>query len=194
MKRQKTSRLQRGTAGFTLVEMIGVLAIIALLAGMLVPRIMQAIRDARVNSTAVSLNTLRAAVAQYMTKNNTLGTAGTSDYDSDLVEDGDLDKEFETKIGSAADVALVAGNVAANDTPARYNLDGSGSTDTSDASVIVEAVIEDVPARDAYALSLAIDGADLSQSTLTSADLSGRVVYAAPSSGLTDVYVYIAHE
>ena len=113
MKGQKTSRLQRGTAGFTLVEMIGVLAIIALLAGMLVPRIMQAIRDARVNSTAVSLNTLRAAVAQYMTKNNSLGTPGddgyTLNYDATLVSDGDLDKGFEARIGTAADVIIITG-------------------------------------------------------------------------------------
>jgi len=207
MKGQKTNRLQRGTAGFTLVEMIGVLAIIALLAGMLIPRIMEAIRSARVSSTAVSINTLRAAVAQYMTKHNTLGTAGTENYDSILVGDGDLEKAFEARIGTSSDVVLTAGSTAANGgpadaednatTPERYDLDGNGSDyETLNASVIVEAVIQGVPERYARALSVAIDGEGFS-ADIGSDDSVGRVVYDTPGdsdNGATDVYVYIAHD
>jgi len=213
MKGQKTSRLQRGTAGFTLVEMIGVLAIIALLAGMLVPRIMQAIRDARVNSTAVSINTLRAAVAQYMAKHNSLADLSATDCDSDLVSDGVLDKGFEARIGTSADViqtsgdeAKTGGDISIGDSttvtgPARYDLDGDGGAtyDTEDAAAIVEVVIAGVPVRYARALSLAIDGADLSTDDdhTTDADSFGRVVYGTSASGETDemdVFVYIAHD
>jgi len=39
--------------GFTLVEMIGVLAVIAVLAGLLVPRVFSAIAQSRINTAAL---------------------------------------------------------------------------------------------------------------------------------------------
>ncbi len=46
---------------FTLIEMIGVLAVIGILAALLVPKIFEAINNARINSTAVSIATIKTA-------------------------------------------------------------------------------------------------------------------------------------
>ena len=51
----KTNRA--ASHGFTLIEMIGVLAVIAILAAMLLPKVFSAINDSRVNNAAVSVET-----------------------------------------------------------------------------------------------------------------------------------------
>ncbi|MEM9172715.1 MAG: type II secretion system protein GspG [Pseudomonadota bacterium] len=53
------------TTGFTLMEMIGVVAVIAILAAMATPMIFDAIRDARITAIANEVSTLRTAVARY---------------------------------------------------------------------------------------------------------------------------------
>jgi prepilin-type N-terminal cleavage/methylation domain-containing protein len=64
-----SSRKQRG---FTLIEMIGVLAVIAILASLLVPKVFGAIRDAQINGTALSVATIKTAVVDHYGKYNTL--------------------------------------------------------------------------------------------------------------------------
>src|SRR6266704_1896316 len=54
--------------GFTLIEMIGVLAVIAILASLLIPKIFNAINNARVNNAIVSYNTVKTAVADHYAK------------------------------------------------------------------------------------------------------------------------------
>jgi len=204
----KLQRSQRNS-GFTLIEMIGVLAIIALLAGMLVPRIVQAIKEARIQSTVVSINTLKAAVAQYYAKHGTL--ANLSDVDT-LVTEGFLDKGLDVKVGSSVTFNNTGGSSAAGSTPKRYNLDGDTSTpggtagayDTYNAAHLIEVKIDDVSLEDAYQLSLAIDGSDLStEPSSGNSDTEGRVVYDFGTSGEEGsttlnksgaVYIYIAHE
>ncbi|MEM1433155.1 MAG: prepilin-type N-terminal cleavage/methylation domain-containing protein [Pseudomonadota bacterium] len=53
------------TQGFTLMEVIGVLAVIAILAAVATPQIFQAIQDARVSTLVQEANDLKAAVARY---------------------------------------------------------------------------------------------------------------------------------
>lgn len=199
--------VKRNKGGFTLIEMIGVLAIIALLAGMLVPRIVQAIKEARVQSTVVSLNTLRAAVAQYYAKHGTL--ADLNSISDDLVSEGFLDKPLDVKIGSGYTFNKVTGSDAkdgANSTLKRYDLDGNGGYDTANASYVIEVRINGVSLEDAYKLSSAIDGSSLSDDPSSSDDnddgangnsddVRGRVEYDFGSSGTSGtIYVYIAHE
>ena len=52
-------------AGFTLVEMIGVLAVIAILASVAAPRIMESIEDAKASTFVQQVKTLEGAVAKY---------------------------------------------------------------------------------------------------------------------------------
>lgn len=60
----KTLNNQRG---FTLVEMIGVLAVIAILGSVAAPKIFAAIEDAKVSAYVQQINTLSTAVAKFHT-------------------------------------------------------------------------------------------------------------------------------
>ena len=53
--------------GFTLVEMIGVLAVIAILGSVAAPKIFAAIEDAKVSAYVQQINTLSSAVAKFHT-------------------------------------------------------------------------------------------------------------------------------
>src|SRR5437588_9096438 len=53
---------------FTLIEMIGVLAVIAILAALLIPKVFSAINDSRINGTCVTTDTIKTAVTDHYGK------------------------------------------------------------------------------------------------------------------------------
>ena len=57
---------------FTLIEMIGVLTVIALLAVLLVPKIFEAIDGARISNTLLSIQTIKTAVLEHYGKFHSL--------------------------------------------------------------------------------------------------------------------------
>ncbi len=59
-------------AGFTLIEMIGVLAIIAILVAAVAPRIFDSISDSKITSATGYIKTLQSAVAKYYADVGTL--------------------------------------------------------------------------------------------------------------------------
>ena len=72
-------RLTKNTAGFTLVEIMIVVAIIGLLAAIAVPNFVQARNSARSNACINNLRLIDAAKEQYAIENNVAsGTAATS--------------------------------------------------------------------------------------------------------------------
>src|SRR5436309_9477324 len=87
---------------FTLIEMIGVLAVIAILAALLIPKVFEAINNSRINNAAVSYNTVKTALTDHYAKWGSLvssnGTtivpgAGTAlVFDKVLLMEGYLDK------------------------------------------------------------------------------------------------------
>jgi len=195
--------------GFTLIEMIGVLAVIAILASLLIPKIYEAINNSRVSNAAVSYNTVKTALADHFAKFGSLlssngapigfAVPGSTNFDLTLLAEGFLDKPFQVKIGdSGTHVEIVqagqtSDGISANNSS--YDLDGSGITpnDTAGSSV-VQAVITGVTLGDAFALSTLIDGPSLSaaNSSIGSNDLLGRVKYSA-AAATTTVYIYVTH-
>src|SRR5829696_4527544 len=97
---------------FTLIEMIGVLAVIAILAALLIPKIFEAINNARIANAAISVNTVKTAIADHYAKFGSLvkTTGGAAvalsaatpaiktDFDGLLLTESFIDKPFDTKI------------------------------------------------------------------------------------------------
>ena len=210
-----THRVHRAGAsahsGFTLIEMIGVLAVIAILASMLIPRVFEAINSARVNSTAVACETIKTAAADHFGKygqfdqvfgqtNIFSGNATTvSGYDTlVLMPEGLLDKPFSARIAGGdpstnSVIELVKGTGSAiGNAGAGYKLDGN-TVATANASFVLEAVMFGVSQADAKDLNDRIDGLAVGAAPGTS-DTVGRVEYnVANGSGPVTVYVYLTH-
>jgi hypothetical protein len=172
---------------------------------MLIPRVFEAINNARVNNAAVTCETLKAAAADHYGKYGKLdylfGTNGLTipitNYDTAiLMREGLLDKPFSVKIGGGDPstncvLQLVAGGLERGGTG--YQLDGTANTLTTNAQFVLEAVIFGVSAADAKDLNDRIDGGTLS-GVVGAADPKGRVEYGAISSGGSGtVYVYLTH-
>jgi prepilin-type N-terminal cleavage/methylation domain-containing protein len=116
MKLQTQRVRQQSNRAFTLVEMIGVLAIIAILASLLIPRVFQAIGDSKISAAASSCNSIKAAVNEYYGKYGLLaGPKGQPlpagewvgnifpDWDlKSLVAEGVAEKPFAVRIGNGA--------------------------------------------------------------------------------------------
>jgi prepilin-type N-terminal cleavage/methylation domain-containing protein len=203
---------RRSSQGFTLIEMIGVLAVIAILASMLVPKIFEAINSARINNTVQSYNAIKTAVMDHYGKYGAINFVGIpapghaaagaelTAYDRNtLLVEGLIDKAFVARVGT--NWVIQATPVAAATTAATvptganeaYDLDGGvTANDAFPAAFVVEAVIQAVAIADAIEISERLDGVPLSV-VGGGADLIGRVKYAAPTGGLTDVHIYIAH-
>src|SRR5438552_14454302 len=120
-----TRKARRQRSAFTLIEMIGVLAVIAILASLLIPKIYEAINNARINNAIVSYNTVKTAVADHYAKFGALNSqAGTNfniaadlrstNYDIGvLLMEGFLDKPFLTKVGTSSQIQLLPGTATA---------------------------------------------------------------------------------
>jgi prepilin-type N-terminal cleavage/methylation domain-containing protein len=219
----KVSNLLRAKrAGFTLVEMIGVLAVVAILTAMLIPKIFETINTARINAAGASINTVKNAVANHyakyggfaeadgtlITPANVAASTDAANFDSTvLLTDGMLEKRFSVKIGDQLNTNLVqvrliesaanAGAITA--TSANYDMDGVDTdVDTNDGALVCECVITGVSAADARALKQLVDGSDITAIANLPAvggeATKGRVKYPTIAAGATGtVRVYINH-
>lgn len=113
MKNPALNAKTRKAQAFTLVEMIGVLAIIAILASLLIPRVFQAIGDSKISNSASTCNSIKAAVNEYYGKYGLIagpkgaaltlsGSPATAeDWDlTTLVAEGFAEKPFSVRIGN----------------------------------------------------------------------------------------------
>jgi len=189
-----------------MIEMIGVLAVIAILAAMLVPRVFQAVDSARVNSSAVAIETVKgAAVSHYgkygkfdVTNGVPMNITITTypGYDTNvLMAEGFLEKPFSVRIAGGDPIAnstiQLSAVASANGGLGVYNLDGVNNAIVG-SQYVLEAVIQNCTGADAKELNDLIDGAALG--VTTGADTKGRVEYTDPgTAGVTTVHVYITH-
>lgn len=203
------------TAGFSMVEMIGVLSVIAILSSMLVPKVFETITSAKINATASNYSTVKTALIDHYAKFGSFASSngiaftppsgGVSHYDFYLVAEGLLERPFDAKIGDGGAITLrattasaTAVNVGSSGTAANsaYWLSGTGATnsnETGTGSYVVECVLTNVPVQDAVVLNERVDGPQLGTTSLTVGDSRGRVKYAAPTAGVTTIYMYLAH-
>lgn len=203
-----TNRKTNRTNAFTLIEMIGVLAVIAILAALLIPKVFQAITEARINTVPVGAGTCKTGTIDHYAKfgglNLRFGTnalTGTvANYDETvLLAEGFIDKPFAPRVGSSADVILdtITGNTLAAAVSGTegltYSLAG-GTTNDVMGTHIVYAIVNGVPIADAQAISARIDGPAMSAAEGSSAaDLSGRVKYDLGTNTTANVYIYLTH-
>jgi type II secretory pathway pseudopilin PulG len=219
MKMKTNPQVHSTRAAFTLIEIVGVVAVIAILAAVLTPRVVSVIARGKVNATAQSLGSLKSATADYIGKNGTLparaGTGATNAavatgrFDADLVAGGFTEKLFAVSIGTQTfDASALGGRVhvrsqaadsaGAVSTPdattggVNFDLDRStASADFTTGQMVVSAFIPGVSITDAIALNKILDG---DENTGTSADITGRCIYSAAAVDNTvTVYVYVAH-
>jgi general secretion pathway protein G len=207
--------------GFTLIEMIGVLAVIAILAAVLIPKVFEAINNARVNQSAMSINGIKTGTIDHYAKYGALNVNGAAaggpatfaapqyGFDNILLLEQLIDKPFQVKIGDgvpektpadntttrieliAAPAATGANVTAAGD--GLFNLAGGTSKDDISGTFVVEAVITGVTLADAQALNKAIDGtsASMGETAATGNDFQGRVVYIKPAAAGGTTTVYV---
>jgi len=69
---------RRRKQGFTLIEMIGVLAVIAILAAVLIPKVFEAINNSRINNSAMTCNTAKTALVDHYAKFGSIPVDGTA--------------------------------------------------------------------------------------------------------------------
>jgi prepilin-type N-terminal cleavage/methylation domain-containing protein len=104
-------------SGFSLVEMIGVLAIIAILAVVIVPKVFSTIASSRVTSAVGSVSSMKTAITDFAGRYGTIPTTvAASRIDDLLVTTGILDTRFNVKIGNQPANPPRAGAVWSNTT------------------------------------------------------------------------------
>ena len=87
-------------SAFTLIEMIGVLAIIGILAAVVAPRVIESIRDAKVTSAISSVNAAKSATLNYYQRYDRIPLDGTVSPDNNrpgAPEDGSIDENGAKK-------------------------------------------------------------------------------------------------
>ena len=220
MKTVITPHTKQKAAAFTLIEIIGVVAVIAILAAVLTPRVVNVIARGKISATAQSIGSLKSATTDYLGKNGSLptrdGTGSTNGavsvgrFDADLVTAGFTEKLFACSIGTQTfDSSALTGRIhirsvsatssatvtAPTATVGGVNFDLDRSTSTADftsGQMVVAAFIPGVSITDAIALNKILDGDD---NTGTTADSIGRCMYSAAAVDNTvTVYVYVAHD
>lgn len=201
----------RRQSGFSLVEMIGVLAIIAILAVVIVPKVFTTIASARITNAAGSATALKSTVTEFAAKYGTIPTTvAASRLDDLFLTAGMLESRFVVKIGTQpanppivgatwtnaggtwtaagganqatqSRVICIASNVTSPATANGANYQLNGITDLPAGSRVVSAVIVNATGNDARELSLKIDGDAFTPATALLADSAGKVVYNTPN-------------
>lgn len=248
MKKNQPSSLR--AQGYSLLELVLVLAIVSVLVGLLLPKGFDALRNARIQQVQKTVDTLKTALADYITlpggngsiprtEGTNIPTSGAAltgatdiakgngaRLDSVLLATGKLERPLSLRMGTQSYASTGTGNemtwnqaslafVVTPDAAPQRNWSGvtrlearssapgtlpsvalganfrlDGLTDLTANLIVAYLVIPAVPAKDAYNLALAMNAPQLAPVEGAASD-TGVVAYAAPSNGVTDVYVYL---
>lgn len=209
-------RQPNGQQGFTLIEMIGVLAIIAILIAAVSPRIFDAISDSRISNCAALVKTLQTTVSKYyadagtvfplnaagVTVANNAGTAlpdiltGVTPVPAPAaglwskVKSPYLDKFASSNppIGTAMTMpAVLAVAGAAANTNTNYDLNGDGSGDIAAGNQLVSLLITGVSQKEFTNLDRILD--EGIGTTATEKQTRGKVKWAAAGAGTLRIYL-----
>ncbi|RMH52294.1 MAG: prepilin-type N-terminal cleavage/methylation domain-containing protein [Zetaproteobacteria bacterium] len=187
--------IYRRQGGFTMIEMIGVLAVIAILASIIAPKIFDAIRDSKINAVASNIQAVQTAVANYYKDTGQLPSSasdlvsapsGVSNWKGPYLDKG-LDKLFSA-VSSGTAVLVKEAPTSAHG----YALGTSGTNSYANKTWIISVGIPSVDPADGKAISDVVDG-DASGNWYA----DGRIVQdtytatAAPTVA-TDLYAFIA--
>jgi len=245
-----TKRKFLSAQGYSLLELVLVLAIVSVLVGLLLPKGFDALRTARIQQVEKAVETLKTALTDFISMPGGNGSmprtegvgvpcsgaalSGATDtakgngarLDAVLLATGKIERPLSLRMGSQLYASTGTGNEmlwnqaqqAFAMTPdaaplrnwsgvtrveartanpalspsaaqgANFRLDGN--TNLSVNYVVAYLVIPAVPAKDAYELALSMNGAQFTPAEGAACD-TGVVAYAAPTAGITDVYVYI---
>lgn len=240
----------RQSKGYSLLELVLVIAIVAVMVGLLLPKGFDALRTARVQQVVKTVDALKTAIVDYLslaggngslprTEGTGIPTAGAAltgatdaakgnaaRLDAVLLATGRMERPLALRMGTQSYVSSGSGNeVAWNQTSlafvmtpdavpqrnwssvtrieartsnpvlapsvafgANFRLDGSSNLPAN--SVVAYLVIPGCPARDAHELAESLNGAQLTPVEGVACD-TGAVAFAAPTNGVTDVYVYL---
>lgn len=168
--------------GFTLMEMIGVMAVIAILVSVATPMIFDAIRDAKVTAFVEDVNMVKGAIAEYYQDTGRFPThipTDTRDRNRNLMKDNPanpiggwngpyLEKEFDNPFSDGGYRAVISSNNA----NFQFDLDGDGTMDTTSVAVIR---VDNVSDEEARAISDIMDNDGGVDSGSGSWRASGRV-------------------
>lgn len=191
--------MKRTQKGFTLIEMIGVMAVIAILAAVATPKIFEAIDDAKVSSYIQEVNTLKQAVAKYYKDTGQwprhIPTHSNKRYHNLMVNDADgsgapikgwdgpyLERELTNQI-SKGGYQEVVNTSGANWT---CDLDGDGTKDGSFLVYRADGVSDAIAKK----ISNIIDGDGDITSGTKRWKAAGKVKRYGASSNHTSVLLY----
>ncbi|MEO0574249.1 MAG: prepilin-type N-terminal cleavage/methylation domain-containing protein [Pseudomonadota bacterium] len=194
--------MKQRQAGFTLMEMIGVVAVIAILASMATPMIFDAIRNARITAFVEDVNVMRTAVARFYEDTGdfpdhepTSSNAGNHQLLSDNPSSpiaGWNGPYIEAELGNPFNEDGFRRIQVETGADYQFDLDGDGTVDTSSAVVLRVDGVSDTEAR---RVSDILDG-DADVTTGNGAwNAAGRVKrYGANSDHASIMLVYIAQD
>ena len=190
----------RRPSGFTLIEMLGVLSVIAILASVLVPRVFEAIHKSRISHATLALHAVKTASVEHAAKFGRLESDGSvnpvsqilldgsdrraDEFDLLLIKEALLDNPFEVKFGAGyIELAAALGpNTDPDGANSAYDLDNGGAHNDATSKAVAQAVVVGVTLEDARALNNAIDGPGLGEDNGGN-DFRGRVKYAKATQG-----------
>ena len=137
MKTPASARYLRRSLGFTLIEMIGVLAIIAILAVIVVPKVFSTIAGSRVTSAVASINSMRSAISEFGGRYGAVPVTSIpgARIDDLLITAGMLENRFLVKIGNQPGTTIVTGATWAN-TTGTWATTNAGTSQANESRII----------------------------------------------------------